>query len=114
MSTATKQNEKDSPPLDDARAELSEQIAVLRKDLAGLAGSLKTLTASGVDAASAAAQRKARAAGDAGAQVADSALEAAARNSERVADYAREKPLHALAIAAGAGLLIGYLSAPRR
>lgn len=114
MATVTKQNDKDSPPLDDARADLADQIAVLRKDLAGLAGSLKTLTASGVDAASVAAQRKARAVGDAGAHAADSALDAAARNSERVADYAREKPLHALAIAAGAGLLVGYLSAPRR
>lgn len=117
MATAAKRNASDNDEgaaLDAARADLADQIAVLRKDIDALAGALKTLTRTGVDAAAAGAAKRAKAAGEAGAEAAESALDAVARNGERVSGYAREKPFQALAIAAAAGLLLGYLTASRR
>lgn len=90
-------------------AELARQIAELRADLAALTESLGDLAqgkASGLlDQLHA---RMAELGGTAEAAMKDK-LAGAEATLDHMSDYARQKPLHALAMAAGAGMVFGLL-----
>lgn len=97
-----------------ARADLISQIDALKGDISELTETVSKLASSGAGVAAKRASAKAHAVGDAGRETAARAAERFEQNTEQLADYARRKPLVALAAAAGAGLLIGYLTTPRR
>lgn len=89
-------------PTEDA-ARLEDQIATLRADLARIA---ETLVALGHGSRLGEAAEALRAEGSARLAEAGHSAEAALQD---VTDYARQKPVQALAIAGGLGLLLGLL-----
>lgn len=103
-----------SASLRDARNDLSDQIETLKSDFASLAQTVSGLATSGAESVKAEAANRARKAGEAGDAAAHAALAQVEERGAELADYARRKPLVALAAAAGAGLIIGYLTAPRK
>lgn len=100
--------------VDAAKDDVAKQLEALKADFAGLAAAVQTLTTTGTHAAKETVSSKVQAAGDAGEVAAREALERVNEGSDAIAAYAREKPMMALAVAAGAGLLIGFLTAPRK
>lgn len=108
----TKQSETQS--LDDAREDVAVQIAALKVDMANLAESVGALASTGAATAKSAAKKKANEAIETGRSAQDAAAEAAIDAGARVSHFAREKPFVALAAAAGLGLLVGMLTAPRK
>lgn len=98
----------------DASSDVSEQIAALKSDFAGLADAINKLSGAGAAAIKTEAVARAERAGEAGAAASQRAVDAAHQGTDAIADYARNKPFMALAAAAGAGLLIGLLTAPRK
>jgi len=98
----------------EASQDVSAQLSALKADFAGLASAIQSLAGAGTDAAKDQARAKIAAASERGEELAHRAQEKANQGTAAIADYAREKPFVALAAAAGAGLLIGFLTAPRK
>lgn len=105
---------KEKTDLDAAREDFEAQIVAMRKDIEGLANALKALAETGADAAKTSAAGRLRDAEKAGENALRNAAELAAENRERLTHYTQEKPMMALAIAAGIGLLVGLLTSSRR
>lgn len=90
--------------------ELSKQIEQLRKDVNEIAGTLGDLTRGQVTELRSRAEQRAGELRDRGRAMADD-VGARARDLEHEAeDYVRRRPLQSLAIAAGVGVLIGFLT----
>lgn len=100
--------------LTDATTDVAQQLNVLKDDFAGLAAAVQNLTGTGAAVAKGEAKAKIAAASEAGEIAAHHAIGQANEGAAAVARYAREKPMVALAAAAGAGLLIGLLTSPRK
>lgn len=100
--------------LDIATTDVAEQLDALKTDFANLAAAVQNLTGAGASVVKDEAKAKVHAANDAGEAAARQALETATSGAESITRYAREKPMMALAAAAGAGLLLGMLTAPRK
>lgn len=98
----------------EAKDDLSLQIEMLKKDVSGLIESVGKLATSGKEVAKTTAKTHAATAKAKGQEHADAAMTQLNARAQQVTDYAREKPFHALAIAAGAGLLLGMLTSPRK
>ncbi len=111
---AAKANGSGRDQVADATQDVAAQLNALQKDFAGLAASVQNLTGVGASVASDGARAKLAAASDAGEMVAHQALERANEGVATISNYARQKPMVALAAAAGAGLLIGLLTSPRK
>lgn len=99
---------------DKAKAELSGEIETLKGDISKLSDAVSRLASSGVNAASDEANSRARALSRSGKDVAARASDEFDVKTRQLADYARQRPFAALAAAAGAGLLIGLLTAKRK
>ncbi len=99
-----------SKDLSAAQADLSDRIDTIKADIAALAKSVSALAGTGAEAAKTEAARRAANLGREGEEAARRAQE----GGEAVTGYVRKEPVIALAAAAGAGLLIGMLSARRR
>ena len=98
----------------EATDDVAAQLSALKTDFAGLAAAIQTLTGAGTVVAKDTAKAKIAEASEAGELAAQQAVSKANESAAAIANYAREKPLVALAAAAGAGLLLGYLTAPRK
>ncbi|WP_157982020.1 DUF883 C-terminal domain-containing protein [Oceanicella sp. SM1341] len=101
--------------IDDARTEatseqLSLQIDSLKADMADIAATLKALGVQRVDNATDAARARAEAAAAAGRDAAHEARLAAERLGENMSTSIKDRPFTAIAIAAGVGLAVGFLS----
>ncbi len=111
---ARKGNGAERAEIDDATADVAAQLSALKSDFAGLADAVQALTGTGAAVAKDSAKTKIAAVGEASELAAQQAVGRANEGVAAVAKYAREKPMVALAAAAGAGLLIGMLTAPRK
>lgn len=100
--------------VNEATADVTAQMTALRDDFANLAKAVSVLAGAGAGAAVDEASARAEAVGGAGKAVAKSAADTIAERGEMIIDYAQRKPLAALAVAAGVGLLVGYATAPRK
>ena len=100
--------------LDDATTDVAAQLSALKADFAGLAAAVQTLTNAGASVVKEEAATKLETANKAGEAAAAQVVDGAQAKADAIATYAREKPMLALAAAAGAGLLIGMLTAPRK
>lgn len=95
--------------LDHDVAQLEEQIALLRADMARIAETLAALgQTSGETLREAMAAKAASLRADGEARLAEAGHTAEA-TLDALTGYARRKPLHAMAMAGGLGLLIGLL-----
>lgn len=90
-------------------ARLEAQIAQLREDMARVIETLGELGRDGRESLKAKASEKAEDLRDQGAAEFAKASESAEAAFAEVTGYARDKPMQSLAIAAGAGLLLGLL-----
>lgn len=112
--TSSNSNGPARADLDSATSDVAEQLSVLKADFASLAAAVQDLTGAGAAAAKDEAKARVQAANQAGEAAAQQALQRANAGAGALANYAREKPMIALAAAAGAGLLLGMLTAPRK
>ncbi|QDL91732.1 DUF883 family protein [Paroceanicella profunda] len=101
--------------VDEVRADatteqLSMQINSLKADMADIASTLRSLGVQRVDQATDAARAKADAAAAAGRDAAHEARLAAERLGENMSSSIKDRPFTAIAIAAGVGLAVGFLS----
>lgn len=112
--TVAKATDGSATSLNDATSDVTNQLATLKADLAGLADAVRTLSGAGAAVAKDEAQAQVARAAEAGHAAQKKVTEATTQGAEMIADYARNKPMTALAVAAGAGLLIGLLTAPRK
>lgn len=95
--------------IDQDLARLEEQITALRADIASIVQSLGHLGQTGGETLRTTLAEKAEALRTNGeAHLADASHSAEAALAD-VTDYARRKPMHALAMAGGLGLLLGLL-----
>ena len=99
----------DDPDID----ALKSQIADLRTDLSELGATMKTLASARAAEAKSDARDAAAALGAKGRETLSSAADAARGLEADCAQHVRDKPLQSLAIAAGLGLALGYLTRPR-
>ena len=90
-------------------AELARQIRELRADLEKLAAALGDLSEGRAAGLLDALQSRLRDMGGNAETLVKDKLAGAEATLDEVADYARRKPLHALGIAAAAGMLFGLL-----
>ncbi len=90
--------------------ELSKQIEQLRKDVSEITHTLGELTRGQVTELRSRAERRASELRDRGRAMADEVGNQARDIEHEAEDYVRRKPLQSLAIAAGLGLLVGYLT----
>ncbi len=91
-------------------ADLSAQIAQLKTDLAKIAGTVGDIAKDRGRAAQSAVSTAVSDLGSQGRDLAVGALGEARQLEARAAGAIRERPLTAIALAAGAGLLVGMLS----
>ncbi len=103
-----------SKDLSAAQADLSDRIDTIKADIAALAKSVSALAGTGAEATKAEVARRAADLGREGEEAARMAARRAKEGGEAVTGYVRKEPVIALAAAAGAGLLIGMLTARRR
>lgn len=89
--------------------DLAKQIDQLRTDLSDLGDILKSLTKQRVEETKGRAASAARHAQDRGREVLDEAAATLEGLEDQAVRTVREKPAQSLAIAAGLGLLVGYL-----
>lgn len=111
---STNSDGKGRSDLSDATTDVAHQLNALKDDFASLAAAVQNLTGTGAAVAKGEAKAKIAAASEAGEVAAHHAIGQANEGAAAVARYAREKPMVALAVAAGAGLLIGLLTSPRK
>ena len=90
-------------------AELARQIAQLRADLEALTASLGDLAQGKASSLLGQLQGRVAALGGTVEAAMMDKLAGAEATFDEVTDYARRKPLHALAMAAGVGILLGLL-----
>lgn len=93
----------------DESADLAQEIAALRADLERLTASLGDLAQGRAAGLLDALHARMQGLGGAAETLAKDKLAGAEATLDEVADYARRKPLHALAFAAGAGMVLGLL-----
>ncbi|MEM8755920.1 MAG: hypothetical protein AAGF90_23445 [Pseudomonadota bacterium] len=98
----------------DPAADLVDQLQALKTDFNGLAKAVSALATDRADAVKGEATATAQRVADTGTAMAEDAAAAAMRQSDALIEYARRKPMVALAAAAGVGLLIGFATAPRK
>ena len=96
----------DTPTTED----LNKQIEQLRADVAAIGTTLSDLAAAKAGELGDRARGEAEALGERGRQSLDEAARQLDRLESGTADYVRTRPVQALAIAAGLGLLVGFLS----
>lgn len=90
-------------------AELARQIAELRADLAALTASLGDLAQGKAGGLPDQLQARLAELGGNVEAAMKGRMAGAEATLEHMSDYARQKPLHALAVAAGAGMVFGLL-----
>ena len=91
-------------------AELSEQIEILKKDIASLSGALSSLAGSTRDAALNGARDKAAKLRAVGEDQMDAIRRNAADLEHKATTAVREKPAAAVGLAVAAGFLLGFLT----
>lgn len=102
------------PKVQAATAEdLDEQMVRLRKDVETLTQTVSELAKSEVDGAKFAVKRRMVEFGDRGRDVLDNAEEKVRDVEAQAIEYVRTKPLQSMAIAAGVGVLVGFLTRGR-
>jgi len=102
MATATKSKKMDNATVED----LSEQIAILKDDIAALTS---TMTDVGRAKASTAVETAKTAAAD----LSEAGRSKAVETQEKAEEFVRTQPTTALGIAAGVGFLVGMITARR-
>lgn len=95
--------------LDQDVAKLEEQIALLRADMARIAETLSALGQTSGDTLRETIAAKAEAFRAQGEAKLAEAGQSAEATLDSLTDYARRKPLHAMAMAGGLGLLLGLV-----
>ena len=93
-----------------AGADLNEQIATLRRDIVKIADTLSDITAEKVSEIGESAFDKASSAASRGRISLERAGDSVRTLEADATDFVRRKPVRSLAIAAGLGLLVGYLT----
>ncbi|WP_281855867.1 DUF883 domain-containing protein [Litoreibacter halocynthiae] len=107
--SSAKVEELKTPTSDD----IAEQLAVLKSDISGLTDIIAEMGKGKASDLSQAANATARAAREQGAEQLERAKERAADLRGQANDFVTKQPATALAIAAGAGFLIGFMSSRR-
>lgn len=90
-------------------ADVSEQVEILRHDLAALTQTIADLTKAKGDEAVTTAKAKLSDARDQAADVADTARLQAMEFQDKADSFVKNQPATALGIAAGLGFLVGFL-----